>query len=283
VNASRLSGRTGLSRCPGVWLLLTVAWVVAPAVGAPVVDSDGDGLPDAVEAALGTDPQAAESFVSVLRRQVPAGHKDPGRFVTGAAVCNAGGNRFVWRVEFGADYPRDNSNLILYLDADNNPATGRQPNHGCEFMLRVTNGLPANTAWSPEGRSFPGAFPRVAIVGPSVYVSYDVDLAQRGGKSVFRLSILSETWKPHHGVDSTGYFHAEGPPMTDRPKVKLDSDLTRSEGVEQTFGRDRSDGAARAAVVVQRFPIPPRPAQSPRLSPTGTRLVCGTVGRRGRR
>lgn len=222
------------------WLFLGLLFVPGAWGGAKPADTDGDGIPDAVEQVLGARPQTAETFVPLIRRTCPAAHKDPARFVTEVAMANVGGNRFVWRVRFAATYPRDNSNLILYLDADNDPKTGR-PGHGCEFMLRVTNGQPADTGFAADGQRINAVSPRCAVAGPDVYVSFDTNLKQERGKSVFRMMVLSETWKPHIGVDSVGYFTAEGPAMSDRPKLKLDSDLTESEGVEQTYGLPRID------------------------------------------
>ncbi len=214
-------------------------WAALLLAAGPVQDSDGDGMADELERVLGSDPARPEPFVTIREREVPPGHADPARFVTGVAVAHAGGNRFVWRVEFARDYPRDNSNVILYLDADGDPGTGRPRGHGCEFMLQVSRGQPGNTAWSPDGRPVPGPPPRVGLRGRFLYLSYDADLKQKEGKSVFRLNVLTETWEPHRGVDSTGYFSAEGPPVSDRPKVRLDSDLSESEGVERTYGLDR--------------------------------------------
>jgi len=235
--------------------LLSVASGSVAAWAAPVIDADGDGMSNEVELTLGSDPKYADPFPTLLTRQLPANHGNPARFVTEVAIANAGGNRFVWRVTFAQDYPRDNSNLILYLDADNDPKTGRQPDHGCEFMLRVTNGQPGNTGWTVDGRTAPAPFPRCALVGSVLYLSYDVDLKQQDGKSVFRLMLLSETWEPHKGVDNVSYFVAAGPPVSDRPKIRMDSDLTESEGVEQTFGLDRIDRAMKdpASVVLPIF------------------------------
>jgi hypothetical protein len=224
-------------------LICALALAASCVCPAPVPDADGDGVSDEVELTLGSDPKHADPFTTLLTRKLPANHANPSRFVIGAAVANAGGNRFVWRVSFPQDYPRDNSNIILYLDADNDPKTGRQPDHGCEFMLRVTNGQPGNTGWTPAGGTAAAPFPRCASVGSVLYVSYDVDPKQQEGKSAFRLMILSETWEPHKGVDSVSYFAAAGPPVSDRPKIRMDSDIAKSEGVEQTFGLDRIDRA----------------------------------------
>ncbi|MCX7826916.1 MAG: hypothetical protein N2689_15365, partial [Verrucomicrobiae bacterium] len=203
-------------------------------------DADKDGIPDETEIVLGSDPGAADTFTTIWAR--PATVKpgaDPARTFRSVAVANAGGNRFLWRIEFLAPYPQTNSSLLLYLDADDNKNTGRQPDHGCEFMLHWGGGFGGVSAFTPDGKTRPTAPPRVAAVGNNVYFSYDVDLAQRDGASVFRLNVLSEAVNPHRGVQGSGYFEAKGPPISNRPRAKLDSDLTGSVGVEQTWGLDR--------------------------------------------
>lgn len=205
-------------------------------------DANQDAISDEVKAVLGCDPQAKENFVTIWERPVSKSAKlpaDPARAIKRVALANAGGNRFVWRVDFLAPYPAENSSLLLYLDSDDNPATGRQPGQGCEFMLHCSSGAPGVTGYTADGKTCVVLGPRVAVAGGSAFVSYDVDLAQRDGASRFRLNVLSETMQPHRGVGSTGYFEAKGPPASDRPKLRLDSDLAESVGVEQTWGLER--------------------------------------------
>ena len=174
-------------------------------------DKDSDGLTDEIEELLGTDPNREDGFVSCFRREKMPEGNDLIRTVKSVSLANAGQNRFVWRVEFADTYAKQNSNLILYLDADNDAKTGRQPGHGCEFMLFLINEVPSASAYSREGtQSVAPLLPRTAVEGPYVYVSYDVDLKQQDGNSVFRLNVLSETADPHKAADSTGYFSATG-------------------------------------------------------------------------
>jgi len=180
----------------------------------------------------------ADDFLTIWERPPSKPPADPARAIRRIAMSNEGGNRFVWRVDFFAPYPAENSSLILYLDADNNPSTGRT-GHGCEFMLHCRDATPGVSAFTPDGKTRPAPLPRVAVTNGSAFISYDVDLLQRDGASRFRLSVLSETVQPHRGVSSTGYFEAKGPPVSSRPKALLDSDLTASVGVEQTWGLDR--------------------------------------------
>lgn len=208
--------------------------------------SDQTALPDETATLLGCQPGEPLAFATIWERPITQAAKpvaDPARTVRRVALANAGGNRFLWRIDFLAPYPVDNSSFILYLDADANAATGRA-GHGCEFMLHGWAGSAGITAYTSDGKTYPAPAPRVAIAAGSAFVSYDVDLAQRDGASHFRLNVLSETVEPHRGVSGTGYFAAAGPPLNSRPKRLLDSDLTASVGMEQTWGLDRINALA---------------------------------------
>lgn len=205
-------------------------------------DTDQDGIPDSVEEILGTRPQEPERFSTIFKREELRNPKNPARCIMTVEIANAGGNRLTWRIGFAGKYPEKNSNLILYLDSDNDIKTGREPGkHGCELMLFLRNGRSGITAFNADGSRRSASYPRVAIVGRHAYYSYDVDLKQERGVSLFRMSLLSETREPHRSVDYTGYFNAEGPPMSDRAKILLSRDLTESVGVEQTWGSGNVD------------------------------------------
>lgn len=234
------------------WFLLALLPICSGASFAN--DADGDGIPDDVEAGLGSDPRSAETFATIWERPSGKGPGDPGRSPSRVSLANAGGNRFIWRIDFMAPYPT-NSSLLLYLDADDNAATGRQPGHGCEFMLRCADGQPGVSAYTADGKTRVAPAPRVAVCGQAAFISYDADLAQRDGASAFRLSVLSETVQPHRGVTGTGYFEAKGPPIGERSKMKLDSEISESVGVGQTWGLDRIDALMEDP---QNIPIPIR-------------------------
>jgi len=218
------------------WFLLALLPACAGASFAE--DADGDGILDSLETVLGSDPASAERFTPIWQRAVTKPSADTGRTPESVSLANAGGNRFIWRVDFMAAHPT-NSSLLLYLDADNNPGTGRQPKHGCEFMLRCSERQPGVTAYAADGKTRIAPAPRVGVHGKSVFISHDADLAQKEGASVFRLSVLSEMARPHRGVTGTGYFDAKGPAISDRPKRQLDSDIAENIGADQTWGLDR--------------------------------------------
>jgi hypothetical protein len=207
------------------------------------VDSDGDGIPDAAEEQLGMDPKAAERLEVVwdaakapdAARRSQARAKMPGRSVRRVWFGNVAGDRFLWCVEFGADYPAANSTLILYLDADNDPKTGRTDMPGVDDMLSVSNGGASIAAISPTGQYTSGPPLRMFLRGNRLYLCADLPLHQQGGRSVYRATVLSEQRKPAWG-DSTGWFPVKGAGISDRKKAFSLDDCPASEGMDVTRG-----------------------------------------------
>ena len=110
---------------------------------------------------------------------------------------------------FAADYnPR--SVLHLYVNVDNDAATGRDGYHGCDRMLTYADGGPRSQLYA-DGGSSSGQAPRVVFDGPVVYLCADVDLHQADGRSVFELMVLSEQLDPHKFIDRTDWIAIDGP------------------------------------------------------------------------
>ncbi len=221
-----------------VVLLGTAALVAAAASAVPVLaaDSDGDGLPDAVERQLGTDPAVPERLELV--GTFPTSEQCPPRFdVTKVYLANVMRDRWLWAVHFAAPYSFDNANLIIYFDTDNNPQTGRK-GMGCELMVSHAAGRGGCTAFAPDGSYAQAPGVRVALVDGVLYLCHDAQVLQDKGRSLFRYTILSETIDPHEGKDSTGWRQASGPPNSERRKVLTLDDVTEDENFEVTEGLD---------------------------------------------
>ncbi|MBM4085514.1 MAG: hypothetical protein FJ272_12045, partial [Planctomycetes bacterium] len=225
-------------------------------------DSDGDGIPDSIEELLGTNGNFAEPLELVhddklladgdkaVNKANYSAERDISKFYFG----NVAEDRYLWCIEFGGDYPRANSNFILYLDADNDEKTGRKAGApGTDYMLGLSEGGAGGTAFAPNGDTVPLPSHRAAIVGKRLYLCADLPLRQEDGQSVWRASLLSETRQPAAYVDSTAWFTVRGQGVSTRPKaVGLDGH-TRSVNMLMTRGLDlfRKIKADPANVVVK--------------------------------
>ena len=223
------------------YLSVAVSLVLLAATGVWAQDQDGDTIPDAVEALLATDPTVADELVLVKEDDTREGDDreqyDPCHDITAVLFGHGGGDRFVWCVEFLEDFCPADSTVILYIDADNDEATGRQTGSvGTEFMLHSSGGSASATVYHPDGTRGLGASPRFATDGKRLYCSHDLDLNQEGGESVFRMSVLSEQLDPHLSVDSLGWLAVRGLGATGREKVVTDDDITESRNVSISHG-----------------------------------------------
>lgn len=219
-------------------------FAVEPEVSS-TLDSDGDGIPDVAEERLGTDPKAAERLDVVwdvaaapdAARRSQRQAKSPERSVARVSFGNVAADRFLWCVEFKANYPTDNSVFILYLDADNNPKTGRRDMPGVDYMLSVSSGGAGISAISATGEYTSGPALRTFLQEKRLYLCADLPLHQEAGQSVYRATVLSERRKPAWG-DSSGWFAVKGAGITATNKAFSLDDCDTNQGVEVTRGLD---------------------------------------------
>ena len=218
--------------------LCFVSWIAAlitkPAVAAQ--DTDRDGLPDTVETRLGTDPDFAEPL-TILGTFPAKAPKNPELDIVRVGFGNVAKDRWLWAIRFAQPYRFDNSTLIVYLDADNDAATGRK-DMGCEVMISHDRGRPGVTGFAADGAYQPAPLPRVALVDGVLYLCHDGSIEQEGEHSVFRFTVLSETREPHASADGTGWTKVIGPANSERPKTVMLDDITADENFERTEGLD---------------------------------------------
>ncbi|HUS80332.1 MAG TPA: hypothetical protein VM283_03625, partial [Armatimonadota bacterium] len=215
--------------------LITLAIILLPGIPALAQDADGDGMPDGLERTLATNSEFAEQLELVA--ESPANPKltgDEARFdIRRVYFGNVARGRWLWRIEFEAPYNFDNTSMIVYVDSDNDPSTGRE-GMGCEVTYGHSGGSPGQMFYLPPERAPEFPAPRVGIADGALYICADLPLNQQDGRSKFRMTILSEQRDPHESRDSLGWTNVDGPGDSDRERVKTLADLTGNEGVLDT-------------------------------------------------
>ncbi len=198
-------------------------------------DADGDRIPDDVEEMLATDAQFAEELELVAESPAkPELTGDDARFnIRRVYFGNVAQGRWLWRIEFEIPYNFDNDSIIVYVDSDNDPTTGR-PGMGCETTYGHSSGSPSQMYYLGPERADEFAPPRVALADGALYICADFPLNQEDGRSKFRMTILSEQREPHESRDSLGWRDIDAPGDSDREKVKTLGDMTESENFLDT-------------------------------------------------
>ncbi len=210
-----------------------MALLIAPY--AVALDTDGDGMSDALEETLGTDPAFAEILTKV--GESPAyepTEKRAARYdVREVHFASVAQGRWLWRIDFAVPYSYDNTIIILYVDADNDRATGRS-GMGCETTYGHHRGRSTQMFYLPEDRRPEFPIARVATDDRSFYICADLPLKQEDGRTRFRMSILSEQADPHESRDGLGWLDVDAPGESERARVVTFADLRENEGFEVT-------------------------------------------------
>jgi hypothetical protein len=185
---------------------------------------------------LGVSAQTVAGMKTVHTLTPKANPEHPGLAMEKVAFANAGGNRSLWRLDFAGDFLVDNSNIIFYIDTDNNTATGRQNYKGIDLMVWVENGTTRTSFYDAGGtiKDGPNAF--AAVSGKHLYMSVDIDLHQSGNETVVPVQIVSQTSNPLKSQSATPFFNLRGAPATSTPAPPRVVPVIKNQNVVFTWG-----------------------------------------------
>jgi len=158
---------------------------------------------------LGINQSAIDQLQSVHNEKVS--DSNPGLSLTKVLFANVAGNRQLWQIDFAGDFPANNSNVIFYIDTDNNPQTGRKNVGGTDLMVWVENGKTRTSFYEPDGSHHSGPAAFAAIAGNQLYLSVDVDLHQLNQKIDYRMMIVANTNTPLTRISGTPFFAVNVP------------------------------------------------------------------------
>ncbi len=199
-------------------------------------------------ARLGIDPQHPVSL-EVVYQSPPAGEAarqregyDPSKDILRVEFGHVAEDRYVWQTTFAAPPQLEDTVHHIYLDADDDPETGRE-GYGVEYMLTVSGGSSRATHFSPEGDRLTPPRVRFAVQGNRLLTSADVQLGADEAGARFRMWVLCHTTttaeRPRPPMsDSTGRFDVRGIALHDRNKLMLPEDYTEHHRVLSTYGLD---------------------------------------------
>lgn len=216
------------------YLLALIAMSIV-AIPCAAQEIDGTQLSEQAKKELLIAPDYSDTLEVIAEgpagdvREVNGGRYD----ITRVHFGNVAEGRWLWAIEFAEPYSYDNASVILYVDADNDPATGRE-GMGCETTYGHSGGTPSQMFYLPDERRSDFPLPRVTIEDGTLYICADLPLNQRDGRSVFRIQVLSEQRDPHESRDSLGWREVSGPGDTDRERVMTLADVKQGEGFDVT-------------------------------------------------
>ncbi len=212
-----------------------------------------EALPKKIAEGLGVSADIGERFETLYEyeptiadRERPDEEYD--RLIVKASYTHGGGDVHIWKIEFTEGYSVSEHIINIYLDSDNDVATGRKRGSplwdGIDELWTLNNG---DDTWRQIGYHWDASGmesridnkPRFIPDGNVIYCRYDLSKNRQGSQFVFRARLTSEI--PGKTVDRTPWFH-----INDKAHNTTKSVIEPSTVQANTKGEESSKDAGRA-------------------------------------
>lgn len=203
-----------MSRTTRWYLAALLACAALTVIPAAAQDGDGDGIADRVELVLGTDLDRADELVLVAESPARDGE---GPDLRRLYMAHVAGDRFIWKVEFAADFPVIGDVMVMYVDADHNPETGRQDKpevRGTDVQYSCGGANVGASVGNPSVFEGGRSAARGVREGNTVWIADEVKLNREGDEAVVRIRLLVQ--REGDGSDSTDWAQVRVPVFPER-------------------------------------------------------------------
>ena len=238
-------------------IALIAALLLIPCTWSIAQDADADGIPDEIEAALGTNPNAAEDLLLIVdderKDQTAEQATRNAPDIISVAAVHVAADRYLWRIEFAGAFRPAGTALLLYLDADNNPNTGRQDSagvKGTDIMYICLSGDCSASIRNPAYQQQSGLDARGVLDGNLLYFCDDLALATDGDRAAARFYVLSQREGGESDVTEWADMRLPRNALTEKPPVaeKWGPDFTGLTRAQVEPDRPRAEMRERPSV-----------------------------------
>jgi hypothetical protein len=222
------------------FLSALVVCLIMPLIAANVRAQTGALSADELNS-LGVTAQQLAKLKEVPVKITKTAGALPGLTMEKLYFGNAGGNRFVWRVDFADAIPDQDINILFYVDTDADKSTGRQTNggahQGVDLMLWAESGNAVRTSlYDPTGNIKTGPPAAAVVSGKHLFVAVDVNLRQQNGATVVSMYIVAQGGVPLKPHSNIAPFELHGAPISSEKKMERLERQYRNENVVFTWG-----------------------------------------------
>ncbi|MFO8079248.1 MAG: hypothetical protein R6V07_02975 [Armatimonadota bacterium] len=207
------------------WTVTFAVAILGMLAGGVAVGQGGPEVTAEVTELLGATEDLADDLQVVVER--PAREDATVPVVRRVHMAHVAEDRYVWALEFDREFPRVGTWALLYLDADNNPRSGRQDKPeviGSDVHYSARGSRASASVHNRAVHSGQGAPVRGLVRGNVAWIADDIMLFTDGGRAEVRIRTLVQS--DQGGGDSSDWLTVSVPVNEGRTKPELPGEDT---------------------------------------------------------